>query len=80
MASRPVQISVDEKLLHAIDEDLVSRERGRSAFVREACEMLLKERRRAMVDESLVRAFSNRGAEIFDEVEDLVESQAWPDD
>lgn len=36
MAAKPVQISLDPELLEKIDADPEARERGRSAFVREA--------------------------------------------
>jgi metal-responsive CopG/Arc/MetJ family transcriptional regulator len=41
MASRPVQISIDEELLERIDEDAEAREKGRSAFIRAAVEWYL---------------------------------------
>ena len=46
MPVKPVQISMDTKLLDRIDRDPETRERGRSAFLRSAAELYLAAKKR----------------------------------
>ena len=78
MPARPVQISIDEELLHRIDEDPEARERGRSAFIRSAVESYLSAKERQEIEARLVRAYSGQADAMLDEVKDLLEEQTWP--
>jgi metal-responsive CopG/Arc/MetJ family transcriptional regulator len=80
MAVKPVQISLGLDLLKRIDSDPEVQEKGRSAFVREACEVYLKVRERRAVDSAIDRAYSTGADDMLAEVEDLIEEQEWPDD
>jgi metal-responsive CopG/Arc/MetJ family transcriptional regulator len=78
MPARPVQISIDEELLHRIDEDPEARERGRSAFIRSAVESYLSAKERQEIEARLVQAYSGQADAMLDEVKDLLDEQTWP--
>ena len=78
MGSKAVQISLDESLLKRIDADPEVRRRGRSAVIRDALERYLRATRRRSLDEAIRRAYGDAGDHALAEVEDLLESQAWP--
>lgn len=80
MASKPVQISLDEDLLHQIDARPEVKERGRSAFIREAIRLYLRAEERLAVDELIVRAYRGEADELLAEIADLMETQVWPDE
>ena len=80
MPAKPVQISLDLDLLNRIDSDPEVQKRGRSAFVREACEVYLKVRQRRAVDSAIDRVYSTGADDLLAEVEDLIEEQEWPAD
>ena len=80
MPVKPVQISIDLKLLRRIDADSEARERGRSAFIRSAVVSYLRAKERRRVDEAIAAAYRDDAAVMLAEVEDLLEAQAWPDD
>jgi metal-responsive CopG/Arc/MetJ family transcriptional regulator len=79
MASKPVQISLDQQLLRRIDRDPETRQRGRSAFIRNAVSTYLRAKERHQVDEAIRRAYEGKDDEMLSEVEALIGSQAWPD-
>lgn len=79
MASKPVQISLDERLLAQIDRDAETRKRGRSAFIRSAVALYLEAKRRRSVDDAIRRAYDGKAGELLSEVEDLIAGQAWPE-
>ena len=78
MATRPVQISIDEELLRHVDADPVAREQGRSAFVRTALRFYLEAKRRRDLEAQLQRAYQGRADDLFGEVADMITDQAWP--
>jgi metal-responsive CopG/Arc/MetJ family transcriptional regulator len=78
MATRSVQISLDEELLARIDEDPEAREKGRSAFIRAAVESYFSARWRREIEASLVRAYAGQTDAMRAEVEDLLSAQAEP--
>jgi len=80
MPSRPVQISLDSELLARIDRDPQARKEGRSALIRRAVELYLAAKHRREVDAQLVKAFAGQADEMLDDVEQLLEAQAWPED
>lgn len=80
MAARPVQVSIDTKLLQRIDRDPETRHEGRSAFIRRAVEVYLEAKRRREVDHQLVKAFRGAADEMLHEVEAILKAQRWPED
>ncbi len=79
MAARPVQISLDRRLLERIDRDPQTKKEGRSAFLRDAACLYLEAKRRRDVDAQIVRAFRGHEAELTREVESMLGEQAWPE-
>ena len=71
---------MDSELLDLIDSDPEVRKKGRSAFVRSAVELYLEAKRRRRIDADLSRAFAGESAAMLEEIEPLMEAQAWPDD
>ena len=61
MAAKPVQISLDTKLLRRIDLDAETRREGRSAFIRSAVLLYLDAKRRQELDLQIKKAFSGKG-------------------
>jgi metal-responsive CopG/Arc/MetJ family transcriptional regulator len=80
MATKPVQISVDEGLLAKVDADPETRRRGRSAFIRSAIVQYLDLKRRRQVDAQIAAAYQGRADRALAETSDIVEAQEWPDD
>ena len=78
MAARPVQISIEEELLKRIDEDPEAREKGRSAFIRSAVASYFSIKEHRQIADRLARAYSGHADALFEEVEDLLEGQTWP--
>jgi metal-responsive CopG/Arc/MetJ family transcriptional regulator len=78
MAARPVQISLDRDLVARIDRDAQTKKEGRSAFIRDAVTLYLEAKHRKQLDAQIRRAYDGQGRELLAEVEDLLESQAWP--
>jgi metal-responsive CopG/Arc/MetJ family transcriptional regulator len=80
MSARSVQISLDEKLLAAVDRDPETRRLGRSAVIRRALSLYLELKRRREVDQSYHRAYAGRADEVWEEFSDLLRSQSWPNE
>jgi metal-responsive CopG/Arc/MetJ family transcriptional regulator len=80
MPAKAVQISIDEELLRRVDAQPETRERGRSAFVRSAIESYLRAKRRRGIDKAISTAFAPHADAMLDEVDGLLDAQAWPDD
>ena len=78
MATRPVQISIDEELLRHVDADPVAREQGRSALVRTALRFYLEAKQRRDLEAQLQRAYQGRADDLLGEVADMITDQAWP--
>jgi metal-responsive CopG/Arc/MetJ family transcriptional regulator len=79
MTAKPVQISLDPELLERIDADPEAREKGRSAFVREAVRYYLAAKERREIDQHIARAYEGQAAAMVDEIAELIETQAWPE-
>lgn len=80
MAAKPVQISLDEKLIARIDRDAQTKREGRSAFVRDAVQLYLEAKRRRATDAAIAAALAPRKRELLGEVEAMLEGQSWPDE
>lgn len=75
MAARSIQISVDQELLDLVDREPETKERGRSAVIREALRLYLARNRTAAIDAQYQKAYGRDGG---DEFADLLAGQAWP--
>lgn len=80
MSARPVQISMDTELLRRIDADPEVQRRGRSAFVRSALRFYLRAKERTEIDSAICRAYGGEADHLAEEIDDLMEMQAWPDE
>ena len=80
MSAKPVQISLDEKLLARIDRDTQTKREGRSAFVRDAVQLYLEAKRRRATDAAIAAALAPHKRELLHEVEAMLEAQTWPDE
>ncbi|MDE0221936.1 MAG: ribbon-helix-helix domain-containing protein [Spirochaetaceae bacterium] len=78
MATRPVQVSIDEELLRRLDADPDARQRGRSAFVRTALRFYLEAKQRRELEAQLGRAYQGRADDLLGEVADMITDQPWP--
>ncbi len=76
--AKAVQISLDEELLRRVDADPETKRKGRSAVVRSALLLYLRNKQSRRVDESILRAYGASADEMLDEVDSLIEAQAWP--
>lgn len=76
--AKAVQISLDEDLLRRVDADPETKRKGRSAVVRSALLLYLRNKQSRRVDEGILRAYGASADEMLDEVESLIEAQAWP--
>ncbi len=79
MPAKPVQISLDTRLLERIDADQETRTRGRSAFIRSAIELYLTAKRRRQVDRQIAAAYGDDGDALLADVTDVIDAQAWPE-
>jgi Arc/MetJ-type ribon-helix-helix transcriptional regulator len=79
MASRSVQISLEEGLLAEVDRHPEAQRRGRSALIRRALRFYLDAQRRREIDAAYQRAYEGKADEVFDEFADLMDAQAWPE-
>ncbi len=80
MATRPVQVTIDDDLLAAVDADAEAKERGRSAFIRSALRLYLQAKGRRAIDAQIRAAYGEQADSMVSEIEDLMEQQTWPDD
>lgn len=80
MTVRPIQISMDPELLEQIDADPEAQERGRSAFIRSAVQLYLKAKERREIEARLAQAYAGEADSLLEEVEDLMDMQAWSND
>jgi metal-responsive CopG/Arc/MetJ family transcriptional regulator len=71
---------MDSDLLGQIDADPEVREKGRSAFIRSAVEAYLKDKERRQIEMRLTQAYSGEAGSLLEEVEELLDRQAWPSD
>jgi metal-responsive CopG/Arc/MetJ family transcriptional regulator len=80
MPAKPVQISIDSKLLARIDADQETRTGGRSAFIRAAVEQYLARKQRREIDRQIAGAYLDRADGLAAETSDLMDAQTWPDE
>ncbi|MFI5306050.1 MAG: CopG family ribbon-helix-helix protein [Polyangiales bacterium] len=80
MAARSVQISLDERLLEEIDRRPETKREGRSAVIREALRSYLDRKQRESVDRAYAHGYGPRVAAARNEIDPLLDSQAWPDE
>ncbi len=80
MAAKPVQISMDTELLRRIDADPETLREGRSAFVRSAIELYLKVKERGELERRIETAYGGQSKAMVEELSDLMDHQAWPDE
>jgi predicted transcriptional regulator len=78
MPAKAVQISLDSDLLREVDADPETRKQGRSAFMRSAILNYLGARRRSLVDQAIRKAYGGNSRAMAEDVDDLIEAQAWP--
>lgn len=78
--TRAVQISMDTDLLGRIDADPEVQEKGRSAFIRSAVELYLRAKQRREIEAQLGDAYAGEAAALLEEIEEVMGSQAWPND
>ncbi len=79
MATRPIQISIDEELLERIDRDPEVTQRGRSAFLRAAASFYLAAKEKREVDQRITAAYGDQGEAMIDEVAEFMDLQQWPE-
>lgn len=75
---KAVQFTIDDELLRRIDNHPATKERGRSAFLREAAIELLRRQRSKDIREAY-RAGYGKFPPSSDEFFVAPEAQAWPD-
>ncbi len=82
MAAKPVQISIDTKLLARVDRDPQTKKQGRSAFIRAAIEHYLAEKERQAIDAKIREVYSDPRLvqENLALVTEWEAVQAWPDE
>jgi len=80
MASRSVQISLEEDLLDRIDEHPDVRKRGRSAFIRRALEVYLMYEKNKNIDLSYARGYGGEADRVAEEMAEMMEAQSWLDE
>lgn len=76
--AKPVQISIDEELLRRVDADPETKRKGRSAVVRSALLLYLRSKQSRKVDDLILKAYGDAADDMLDEVDSLIEAQAWP--
>jgi metal-responsive CopG/Arc/MetJ family transcriptional regulator len=74
---KTIQITIDEKLLHAADRDPEVRRDGRSAVIRRALFDYLRRKRRKAIAEAYRRAYTSQPQS---ELEGWAEEGSWPDE
>jgi len=79
MPARPLQISMDTELLKRIDADPEAREKGRSAFIRSAVQLYFRIKERRETEVRLNQAYGGNADDLFNEIEELLDAQIWPE-
>lgn len=79
VVARRVQISVDAGLLAEVDRQQETKERGRSAFIREALVMRLRAKRNEEGDASYARGYGRKAKALLDDLGPLRKRQVWPE-
>jgi metal-responsive CopG/Arc/MetJ family transcriptional regulator len=74
---KTIQITIDPELLHLIDNDEESMEKGRSAFLRQAVRYYLEQKRLKSISEKYRSGYSK----VLEKDDDLTiweDEQVWP--
>jgi metal-responsive CopG/Arc/MetJ family transcriptional regulator len=74
---RAIQVSFDERLLRELDRDPEVAREGRSAVLRRAAFLFLRQKRRAAIKDAYDRAYGSRRG-LGDEWSGWEEQGAWP--
>ena len=74
---KTIQITIDPELLHKIDNDEESMKKGRSAFLRQAAQYYLEQKRLKSISEQY-RSGYRRESEINDDLTSWEDEQVWP--
>jgi metal-responsive CopG/Arc/MetJ family transcriptional regulator len=76
---KAVQFTIDDELLHRIDSHPATKQRGRSAFLREAAAEFLRRHRAKSIRDAYKAGYQNFPP-AADEFFVAPEAQAWPDE
>lgn len=74
---KTIQITIDPELLHLIDNDEESMEKGRSAFLRQAVRYYLEQKRLKSISEKY-RSGYTQGLVKDDDLSIWEDEQVWP--
>jgi len=74
---KTIQITIDPDLLHEIDSDEESREKGRSAFLRKAVRYYLEQKRQKSIADKY-RSGYRQGLAKADDLTLWEDEQVWP--
>jgi metal-responsive CopG/Arc/MetJ family transcriptional regulator len=77
--AKPVQVSLDERLLRQIDADPETKRRGRSAVVSSALLLYLRSKRRRAVDDAIFAAYGDSADAMARDMDPLILAQTWPE-
>jgi hypothetical protein len=78
VSKRPVQISLDQRLLRRVDADEETKAEGRSAFMVNAILLYLREKERRQIDAEIHGAYGGKADELYAESAPLMTGQLWP--
>jgi metal-responsive CopG/Arc/MetJ family transcriptional regulator len=76
---KPIQITIEERLLQQLDADDEVKRKGRSAVIRQAVFEYLRRRRRAEIAAAYERAYGGKPAADVDWA-GWTSAAAWPDE
>jgi len=79
MRAKLVQISNSRELHARIDRDPQTKQRGRSAFMRDAVELYLATKHRRDVDRQIAMAYRGKSRDLLADAEAWFEEQARPE-
>lgn len=71
---------MDSDLLDRIDADPEAREKGRAAFFHSAAQLYLQAKERREIEARLTHAYAGEASSLLEEVEALMDKQAWPNE
>jgi len=74
---KTIQITIDPELLHKIDNDEESMKKGRSAFLQQAVQYYLEQKKLRSISEQY-RSGYTRESEINDDLTSWEDEQVWP--
>jgi metal-responsive CopG/Arc/MetJ family transcriptional regulator len=74
---KTIQITIDQELLHLIDNDEESIKKGRSAFLRQAVRYYLEQKRLKSISEKYRSGYS-QALEKDDDLNIWEDEQVWP--